>query len=125
MGMISQMRNTDKIEDELHSHVSELIPHEKGCNYENEPCSCGVSEDLGRVILLYREAIGLTKIQTEMAFGGCHKCYGKGYSTYRHGISGAPDFEGDRGFETAMKTHMVFCTCDRGKQLSELLTKKE
>lgn len=53
------------------------------------------------------------------AFGGCTKCYGKGYSTYRHGISGVEDFGGD-GFERAPKTHMIYCSCDRGKQLEEL-----
>jgi hypothetical protein len=61
----------------------------------------------------------------EKAYGGCHKCYGKGYSTYRHGVSGSPDFEGDSGFEIAPSTHMVFCTCDRGKQLGELLNSKD
>lgn len=55
------------------------------------------------------------------AFGGCEKCYGKGYSTYRYGIIGIPDFEGDKGFKDPIKTNIVYCTCDRGKQLKELI----
>lgn len=54
------------------------------------------------------------------AFGNCTKCYGKGYSTYRHGISGTEDFGGE-GFKTPMKTHIIYCSCDRGKQLEQLM----
>ncbi len=61
------------------------------------------------------------KKETEKAFGGCTKCYGKGYSTYRYGYSAAADFEGETEVVNAMKTHMIPCSCDRGKQLKELL----
>lgn len=59
--------------------------------------------------------------RAEKAYGGCHNCYGKGYSTYRHGYTGMGDFEGDPDYSEQIKTHMVFCECDRGKQLKELL----
>lgn len=59
--------------------------------------------------------------QTEKAYGACHKCFGKGYTTYRYSVTGSADFEGDVGFTTPFKTHMIFCSCDRGKQLSVLV----
>lgn len=44
--------------------------------------------------------------ETKKAFGGCLKCYGKGYSTQI--------VEGDR--------HSIdTCSCDRGKQVDDLL----
>lgn len=60
----------------------------------------------------------------EKAYGGCRKCYGKGYSTVRHGLTGFNDFGGD-GFESPIRTHMKFCTCDRGKQLESLQHPKD
>ena len=55
-------------------------------------------------------------VETEKAFGGCHKCYGKGYATVRAGL---------RSYRTPpntnVKTRIKYCTCDRGKQLSELV----
>lgn len=56
----------------------------------------------------------------EKAYGDCQKCFGKGYSTNRYGTTASPDFEGDKGSSSPLKTHMTFCDCDRGKQLSEL-----
>lgn len=52
--------------------------------------------------------------QIEKAFGGCKKCYGKGYATYRHSIT-------DGDMVTKPETKIVPCVCDRGKQLTELL----
>lgn len=62
--------------------------------------------------------------ETSKAYGGCTKCYGKGYSTQRHGLYVSPDFEGDVGYQVSPKTHMVFCKCDRGSQLEKLLSHK-
>lgn len=50
----------------------------------------------------------------EKAYGGCQKCYGKGYGTYRHGIS-------DGHSVSKMETKIIPCSCSRGKQLRELL----
>jgi len=43
----------------------------------------------------------------EAAYGKCHFCYGKGYSTtrFQHGVT------------------MNFCSCERGKQLDTLWQK--
>lgn len=45
--------------------------------------------------------------ETAKAYGGCDKCYGKGYSTQGH----------------AGRTQIHTCVCPRGKQLDELLLK--
>lgn len=44
--------------------------------------------------------------ETENAFGGCTKCYGKGYATV------------DR-----TQLEIKFCSCDRGQQLCKILEK--
>lgn len=43
--------------------------------------------------------------KTAKAFGGCEKCYGKGYSTQRLGG----------------RVQVNTCVCDRGKQIEEIL----
>lgn len=55
----------------------------------------------------------------EKAFGGCTKCYGKGYGTQTlFSSSGAGDFEPAEP-KTWKEPTMVFCTCERGKQLEK------
>lgn len=66
---------------------------------------------------LVRSQIQQAQKETEKAFGGCTKCYGKGYATYRSGTSWRGDFEGDPDGSTPISERMVYCTCDRGKQL--------
>ena len=51
--------------------------------------------------------------ETEKAYGGCHYCYGKGYGTQTASWVG-------RGYYKKLPT-MKFCTCERGKQLEQLL----
>lgn len=58
--------------------------------------------------------IDLVERETAKAYGGCVKCYGKGYSTYKEGYS-------------AQGTHwtedqMLYCGCSRGKQLKAILS---
>ena len=48
--------------------------------------------------------------ETEKAYGGCHNCYGKGYST------GAAIWTA-KGKKWGDTNQMKFCSCDRGKQL--------
>lgn len=79
---------------------------------------------IGELMSLITEACAAEREETEKAYGGCHKCFGKGYATYRYGISGAVDFGGD-GFEIGPSIHMVYCSCDRGKQLHSLAERKE
>lgn len=56
---------------------------------------------------------------TAKAYGGCTKCYGKGYATQKEGYSGRIGKGGKR--EGWVEDHMLFCDCDRGKQLKNLL----
>jgi len=58
--------------------------------------------------------------QTEKAFGGCTKCYGKGYSTVDRTLVGYPDFIGDKGFKEKANP-IITCACDRGKQIAEII----
>lgn len=59
-------------------------------------------------------------VETEKAFGGCHKCYGKGYSTVRYVKEGFDDFGGE-GFISPSRTNIHSCSCDRGKQIDSLI----
>ena len=55
--------------------------------------------------------------ETEKAFGGCKNCYGKGYSTWRHG-------ETYRGSTKNLRNDIKYCSCDRGQQLSQIRKEK-
>lgn len=54
------------------------------------------------------------------SFGGCENCYGKGYGTQTFFAVGSADFYGDKEYKTKLPT-MVFCECERGKQLEKLI----
>lgn len=66
--------------------------------------------------------------KTAKAYGGCILCFGKGYATvsnrwFGHDTDqdiGSPGGTITGGNDLAMK----FCTCNRGKQLEELLAQK-
>jgi hypothetical protein len=62
--------------------------------------------------------------QTEKAFGGCKKCYGKGYGTATEYTEAFPDF-GDEGYSRDKSDPMVYCDCDRGRQLYKLNQERE
>jgi len=57
------------------------------------------------------------------AYGGCEKCYGKGYSTQLEHYSGRGEFDmGQAGVEIHEQApYYLPCSCDRGKQIKELL----
>lgn len=57
-------------------------------------------------------------VDLEKAYGGCHKCYGKGYSTV---IEGTEVMNHNYHYHTVRPYKQVkYCSCDRGKQLAEL-----
>lgn len=64
--------------------------------------------------------------ETAKAYGGCKKCYGKGYSTVSFGHTKAEaDFIGEK--QRIIKSggvKITFCSCSRGKQLEELMEEK-
>ena len=54
------------------------------------------------------------------AYGGCTKCYGKGYASYASHEIGGEDFGGE-GYVRFRPRGVHLCTCDRGKQLHKVL----
>ena len=58
--------------------------------------------------------------ETQKAFGGCLKCYGKGYGTQTLIEESYKDFGNEKTWRHKVPT-MVFCKCSRGKQLEKLL----
>lgn len=69
---------------------------------------CIRNQALEEVKPLLEEAVR----ETEKAFGGCKKCYGKGYGTQTL-------YVGNSRYREKQPT-MVFCSCERGKQLQAL-----
>ena len=56
--------------------------------------------------------------KVEKAYGGCRKCYGKGYATQLEGFT---DHGKDKKWVERIQS---YCSCDRGKQLQSLKTKE-
>ena len=81
-------------------------------------------EDMDVFVELAQSYANSEREEIEKAYGGCHKCYGKGYATVSDGTIGYEDFGGE-GFKTPITTKMKFCTCERGKQLAELSKPQE
>lgn len=61
------------------------------------------------------------RAEERKAYGGCIKCYGKGYSTVLNQMVGAEDFGGD-GFVEKPKVRLNYCSCERGIALLDLLS---
>lgn len=62
--------------------------------------------------------------QTTKAFGGCDKCYGKGYFTEARVVTTSADFFGDKDY-IREEYAMNFCDCERGFALRDLLDKRD
>lgn len=77
------------------------------------------NDDRGEALMLFAEAMTHVR-KTIKAFGGCTKCFGKGYGTQTAFMSGSGDFIGDSPVEERLPM-MALCTCDRGKQLAKLI----
>lgn len=60
--------------------------------------------------------------KTETAFGGCKKCYGKGYSTQLKQLHYSADFIGDKDYKEDVSP-VVPCSCERGKGIKEIAIK--
>lgn len=68
-------------------------------------CACG-------------KRVDITKI--EKAYGGCRKCYGKGYSTVKRQAQTGIEARTPKKWEL---DPIIPCDCDRGKQIEEILIK--
>lgn len=66
-------------------------------------CVIEKASDIERLFAAHLQA-------AEKAYGGCHNCYGKGYATRQAFGNGRTDIPQDP---------MVYCKCDRGKQLEK------
>lgn len=72
---------------------------------------------------LIESAIQEARKETEKAYGGCQKCYGKGYATaidYMSGHDTDQDIGSPGGKFRFQNKIMRYCDCDRGKQLVSL-----
>lgn len=110
--------NTTSSEAETEVKLLQRIQSEL-VRYYGEPLILDAARDIMAAVDSYIEEA--TK-QAERAFGGCRNCYGKGYATQRTQDHISPDFYGDVPYTAPAKIDMLFCNCDRGKQLKQLLT---
>ena len=67
--------------------------------------------------------------QTKKSYGGCEKCYGKGYATVSSRWT-ANDTDTDIGspggrYSGGKDFEMKFCDCERGTQLGKLIEQRE
>lgn len=64
--------------------------------------------------------------EIEKAFGGCRNCWGKGFATVKAQAQSFEDFGGEKT-EIFELDPIRPCSCDRGKQIKEMLStqKKE
>lgn len=67
---------------------------------------------------LHTQGFEAGRRETEKAFGGCTKCYGKGYATVKENYTHHADFIGDKTYTTPAPI-MRFCSCERGNALSD------
>jgi hypothetical protein len=82
-----------------------------------------ITDDIMQLVVADRQK-AIT--ETARAYGGCTKCYGKGYATtidYLGGVDTDTDIGSPGGYFKSQNNVMRYCDCDRGKQLMGL-TKK-
>ncbi len=79
----------------------------------------GESHGRGQALLLFAHAM-VEIVQLIKAFGGCTKCYGKGYGTQTAFAHTSADLPGDVDYSEQLPV-IVPCTCQRGKQIKVLL----
>lgn len=73
--------------------------------------------EVARLLVFITSEIQKAEVRTEKAFGGCKKCYGKGYATQIENWTG-------RGYSKAAPYYLP-CTCDRGRQIETLISKAQ
>lgn len=97
-------------------------PYDSPHRCSNLHCDhCGLCDISEEVLALIQQK----QLETAKAYGGCTKCYGKGYATHIDATTAYADFGDEFGGAQSQKTikhEMLFCTCERGKQLEVLLS---
>jgi len=80
-----------------------------------------IGDEIDSMSNLLRSQLTQAIADIAKAFGGCMKCYGKGYSTQMLQEIGAEDF-GNDGYVKDPEMVINPCSCDRGKQIKDILS---
>lgn len=109
---------SDKIDKAVDNFIGKLNSNPETPTYIYKEDYENIKEFKKQILELIVEA----RDETAKAYGGCTKCYGKGYATVRKGRS----YRKNGIYKTwEMNEEMNFCTCNRGKQLSQHSKKRE
>ena len=99
---------------------AKLLAHEFGISYPVE-ARHKREQALDRFLSELASIVEEEKQELVKAFGGCTKCYGKGYSTVRRGLS----YRKNGVYAThEINQDMDYCSCERGKQLRDQLSNR-
>lgn len=79
----------------------------------------GKCKERGAALVFFADAFQLID-KTVKAFGGCDKCFGKGYGTKTEFASSGVGWRNEKPKSWRLNP-LVPCTCPRGKQLKKLL----
>lgn len=95
------------------NHITEIIEELAGSELEAHAESiCIETEKLIKALKNIEE-------KTAKAFGGCTKCYGKGYFTVKRQAESFEDFGGEKTGIWELDP-IKPCSCNRGKQIVEM-----
>lgn len=79
----------------------------------------GKSKTRGQALVLF--AFAMLEVRNVIkAFGGCEKCYGKGYATQIRNLTLHADFIGDKTY-TVPTSPYIPCSCSRGREIKKML----
>lgn len=105
-----ELPQTYKIPGDLHSRTTYNEGFDDGAYQQLQAIKKQTKKQIQELIVEAQE-------ETAKAYGGCTKCYGKGYATVRKGRS----YRKSGIYKTwEMNEEMNYCTCDRGRQLAQL-----
>src|SRR3990167_5198977 len=102
----------------LHKNFFEELTEKLGECFPKKKC-----KERGQALVLFAYAYQLLD-KTVKAFGGCTKCFGKGYGNKTEWATSHEDFGGE-ATGTWKLPDISFCSCNRGMQLVDLLQKEK
>ena len=102
------IKTTNSFTDEVEEFPPAIKDMEAIVDIRGEFDKYGIEDWLKQALLEVQK-------ETARAFGGCTKCYGKGYATTEY-------FETSRYHKKAMNPVQP-CSCDRGKQIAKIIGK--
>lgn len=112
-----------KLSESLLAEFDEKFVEINAINYKDKVLS---GRDETTVIRL-KQFLSTAITRIEKAYGGCTKCYGKGFSSeYKGAQYACADFPGDKsGIVKGEEVGINYCDCSRGKDLQEMFTRAE